>query len=77
MGFLRNRLNRRFPRLGLLSDVALVGAAANRLARRDKSSGAAGAASNAELVLAVGAAMRLLRRVRRRRRAGKQATSIG
>ena len=68
MGFLRNRLDRRFPRLGLLSDLALVGTAASRLLRRGDTTGPARAASSAELVLAGGAAVRLLRRWRRRRR---------
>ncbi|MEL6983173.1 MAG: hypothetical protein AAFO29_12180 [Actinomycetota bacterium] len=79
MRFLRNRLARRFPRLGLLSDLALVGAAAGRLVRRGDSAGAARTASNAEMVLAAGAAVRLLNRLRRRRsakRAGGQTVTI-
>lgn len=76
MRFLRNRLARRFPRLGLLSDLALVGAAAGRLVRRGDTSGAARTASNAEMVLAAGAAMRLLRRARRRRAARRTTNQV-
>ncbi len=67
MRFLRNRLARRFPRLGLLSDLALVGAAVSQLTRRGQSSGTAKAGSGIELALAGGAALRLINRFRRRR----------
>lgn len=70
MGIIRNPLTRRFSTLGLLSDLALVGVAVGRLAKRQN--GSAGAkASPTELVLAGGAALRLLGRLRRRRKARK------
>jgi len=75
MRFLRNRLARRFPRLGLLSDLALVGAAVSQLTRRDGSSGTAKAGSGIELALAAGAALRLVNRFRRRRSA-KRAVDL-
>lgn len=75
MRFLSNRLARRFPRLGLLSDLALVGAAASRLARRGETTGTARAASGAETALAAGAAFRLLQRWRRRRASRKVAST--
>lgn len=68
MGFIRNRLARRFPFLGLASDVALVGAAAGRLLQR-RNGTAATPASPIEMALAGGAAFRLFRRYRRRRKA--------
>lgn len=67
MRFLRNRLARRFPRLGLLSDLALVGAAVSQLTRRGDNTGPARATSGVELALAAGAALRLVNRWRRRR----------
>ena len=67
MGILRNRSTRRYSRLGLISDLALVGAAASRLVRRGDGPGADRASSGMELALAGGAAVRLLRRWRRRR----------
>jgi len=67
MRFLRNRMARRFPKLGLISDLALVGAALSQLTRRGESSGPARASSGIELALAGGAALRLLNRFRRRR----------
>jgi hypothetical protein len=80
MGIIRNRLTRRFPTFGLLSDLALVGAAASRLFQRQSGTGPTAKASTTELALAGGAAFRLLRRFRRRRKAQKAAraaTSIG
>lgn len=71
MGIFRNRVHRRFPVLGLLSDLALVGAAANRMVQRRRGYATANAASGAELALAGGAALRLLGRLRRRRKARK------
>lgn len=76
MRFLRNRLARRFPRLGLLSDLALVGAAASRVARRGDTAGAARTASTTEMMLAAGAAMRLFQRFRRRRSTKRAAGQI-
>ncbi|MEM9564974.1 MAG: hypothetical protein AAGA93_20290 [Actinomycetota bacterium] len=77
MGFLRNRLGRRFPVAGLLSDLALVGAAANRLARRGRNgTGSPAAASPVELALAGGAAMRLVQRWRRRRQRRRLARAL-
>lgn len=70
MGLFRNRLTRRSSKLGLASDVALVGAAAGRLAGRRSGRGAG---SPTELVLAGGAAFRLLRRFLRRRRNKRSA----
>ncbi|MEM7272540.1 MAG: hypothetical protein AAF547_05620 [Actinomycetota bacterium] len=68
MGMIRNRLTRRFPAVGLISDLALVGAAANRLLqRRNGTAGACATGSPMELALAGGAAFRLLQRLRRRR----------
>ena len=72
MGLIRNGLTRRFPKIGLLSDLALVGAAVNRAMQRKGGTGAK-AGSTAELALAGGAAFRLLRRWRRRRKAKKLA----
>ncbi len=72
MGLIRNRISRRFPKLGLLSDLALVGAAVNRATQRKNSPGS-NAGSSAELVLAAGAAFRLVKRLRRRRKAKKLA----
>ncbi len=76
MGIIRNRLTRRFPTVGLVSDLALVGAAASRLFQRQGGAGAAAKASPAELALAGGAAFRLLRRLRRRRKIKKAADRI-
>lgn len=73
MGLVRNRLHRRFPKLALVSDLALVGAAANRMVQRRRGSATASAASGAELALAGGAAIRLLQRLRRRRKARRLA----
>ena len=70
MGITRNRLTRRFSKLGLLSDLALVGAAASRLLQK-QSSGTGQKASVTELALAGGAALRLLQRFRRRRKTSK------
>ena len=66
MGLLRNRLTRRFSTLGLVSDVALV---ATALTRAVRSNGNRGRPSPVELAFAGGAALRLLQRLRRRRRA--------
>lgn len=71
MAILRNRLVRRFGVLSLLSDLALVGAAASRLAQRRN--GTAQRASATELALAGGALYRLAQRFRRRRKAKKLA----
>lgn len=70
MGIIRNRLTRRFKTLGLLSDLALVGAAANQLVQR-RNGTAVRSASMTEMALAGGAAMRLVQRLRRRRRQRK------
>ncbi|MEM7324897.1 MAG: hypothetical protein AAF531_17555 [Actinomycetota bacterium] len=72
MGIIRRRLTGRFSTLGLLSDLALVGTAANRLLQRRNGSTAA-PASATELALAGGAAFRLLQRLRRRRKRRKAA----
>jgi hypothetical protein len=76
MGRFRNRLNRRFPRLGLASDLAMVGATASRVVRSRNGSGSARPASGVELALAGGAAVRLLGRWRRRRRNRRLAQAI-
>ena len=73
MGFFRTRLLRRFPRLGLAADLALVGSAASRLFRRGGQTGASRAMSAPEMALAGGAAFRLLGRLRRRRKARRLA----
>lgn len=67
MGLMRNQLSRRFRTLGLLSDAAMVAAAGRRVARRSRS-GSNDKPEIGELLLAVGAAYRILRRLRRRRR---------
>jgi hypothetical protein len=72
MGLVRNRLTRRFKGLGLISDVALVGTAAGRAARR----GGGSKMSAGEMAMAGGAALRLVRRLRRRRKAKKAARII-
>lgn len=74
MGIIRNRITRRFGFLGLLSDLALVGTAASRLAQRR--AGGAAKVSTTEMALAGGAAMRLLQRLRRRRKHRKTVTVI-
>jgi hypothetical protein len=83
MGFLRNRVARRIPVIGVLSDLALVGAAANRLVQKRRggtgvaSASGTGGPAGPELLLAGAAAFRLLRRVRRsrkRRRALRAST---
>lgn len=77
MGFLRNRLLRRFSIIGRIADLAMVGGIAVRFAQRkgwisgsqSDQAGLAGAADGsargvAEVALAAGAAWRLLRRKR-------------
>ncbi len=76
MGFVRNRLSRRFSSLGLVSDLALVGAAMGRAFQR-KNGVATSKASGTELVLAGGAAFRLLQRLRRNRKARKARKLAG
>ncbi|MEM9134714.1 MAG: hypothetical protein AAF962_19500 [Actinomycetota bacterium] len=74
MGVIRRLFLRRFRGLGLLSDLFLVGAAGARLARaRRQPANGAGAVSPGELALAGGAAFRLLRRLRRSRKAKRLA----
>ncbi len=78
MKFLKRLLLGRFRTLGLLSDVAMVAAAASRVARRPggtTASSAAGAGPG-ELVLVAGAAFRLLRRIRRVRKNRRAAGVI-
>ena len=77
MGVIRRLFFRRFGRLGFLSDLFLVGAAGARLvrARRQPAAGA-GAVSPGELALAGGAAFRLLRRLRRSRKAKRLARAL-
>ena len=65
MGLLRIRSGR-FSTLGLISDLALVGATAGRLVRRGR--GNPQQASVTELLLATGAAFRLVQRLRLRSR---------
>lgn len=77
MGIIRNRLTRRFPTFGLVSDLALVGAAASRLFQRKGAGASAGRASTAEMALAGGAALRLMRRMRRRRKTKKAMKAAG
>lgn len=72
MGIIRSRLARRFTTLGLISDLALVGAAAGRIFQRKGAPGAK-SASMTEMALAGGAALRLLQRMRRRRKSRKLA----
>lgn len=72
MGIVRNSLTRRFPTLGLASDLALVGAAFSRIFQR-KGGGSGAKASTTEMALAAGAALRLLQRMRRRRKGKKLA----
>ncbi|MFT7600788.1 MAG: hypothetical protein ACI8TP_003736 [Acidimicrobiales bacterium] len=81
MGFLRKRVASRFPVFGRMADVALVSSAALRLANRrglvsdemakkfgaTNSSGGSGV-SAAEMAMAGAAALRLARRLLRRRR---------
>jgi hypothetical protein len=74
MGLLRNR-TRRFSRLGLISDLFLVGTAAGRMVQRRNGSGTGSAASGPELALAGGAAYRLARRWLRRRKRRKLPSS--
>ena len=74
MGVIRRLFLRRFSRLGFLSDLFLVGAAGARLARaRRQPANGTGAVTPGELVLAGGAAFRLLRRFRRSRKAKRLA----
>ena len=75
MGFIRNRITRRFGFLGLLSDLALVGTTASRLMQR-RTAGPAAKMSATEMALAGGAAMRLLQRLRRRRKQRRTVTVI-
>ena len=72
MGVIRNLLSRRFPKVSLLSDLALVGAAAGRVLQR-RQSALPLAGSPVELALAGGAALRLVQRWRRRRKSKKLA----
>ncbi len=71
---------KRAGRLGLLSDIAMVGAAALRVARKPASGSGRSAGAKArpmELLLVAGAAWRILgrvRQVRRDRRAGRAAS---
>lgn len=75
MGLFRNKLNRRFKTLGLISDLALVGGAAARLIQR-RGDRMSRAASMTEMALAAGAVLRLLRRLGRRRKQAKAPTAI-
>ena len=71
MSFLRRVFSSRFRSLGLLSDIAMVGAAASRVVRRPagaRPAGRSGANRPGELILVAGAAFRLLKRIRRVRR---------
>ena len=70
MRFLRSFLSGRFRGVGLLSDLAMVAAAASRVARRPAGGSSAGgsARSSGEWFLVAGAAFRLLRRIRQVRR---------
>lgn len=72
MGIIRNRLTRRFATLGLVSDLALVGATLSRALQRRNGTGAK-SASMTEMALAGGAALRLLGRLRRRRKVRRAA----
>ena len=72
MGIIRRRLARRFSSLGLMSDLALVGAAANQMMQRRNGSSTS-KASMTEMALAGGAALRLLQRFRRRVKRRKAA----
>lgn len=72
MGLFRNRSSRRSSKLGLFSDLFLVGTAAGRMAQQRRAgAGTARASSGAEMALAGGAAFRLARRLLRRRKARK------
>lgn len=74
MGIIRNSVTRRFKTLGLLSDLALVGAAANQMIQR-RNGTATREASMTEMALAGGAAMRLFQRLRRRSRRRKASSA--
>ncbi len=71
MKFITNRFYNRFPKIGLLADLALVGSAATKIAQRRGFSGAnslgvSQSLSTTEMMLAGGAALRILSRVFRR-----------
>ncbi|MDH3679029.1 MAG: hypothetical protein OEV40_03670 [Acidimicrobiia bacterium] len=69
MRLLRRLLFSRSGTFGLLSDIAMVAAAASRVARRSSAgSGRRASANPGEWLLVAGAAVRLLRRIRRVRR---------
>ena len=68
------RLLRMFRKLSLLSDVVMVTAAGLRIARRSRSGSGKGN-DVGELMLVTGAGYRILRRLRRARRARRLASS--
>lgn len=71
MRFSRKRSSGRFKAIGFISDLAMVGAAAMRVARRPSGGAAArsgGRSGPGEWFLVAGAALRLLRRIRRVRK---------
>ncbi|MEL7158225.1 MAG: hypothetical protein AAFN30_16720 [Actinomycetota bacterium] len=75
---MRNLFARRFRRLGLLSDLVMVGAAGAKLVRgRGAGRDRASSVGPGELVLAAGAGFRLLRRLRRSRAARKLRRTAG
>ncbi len=77
MGVIRRTFFRRFRGLGLLSDLFLVGAAGARLMKGRRQPAGATAVNPGELALAGGAAFRLLRRLRRSRKAKRLAKAAG
>jgi len=71
MKFITNRFYKRFPKIGLLADLALIGSAATKIAQRrwfagTNSLGVSQSLSTSEMVLAGGAALRILSRIFRR-----------
>lgn len=77
MRFLRSFLSGRFRGVGLVSDLAMVAAAASRVARRPAGGSSAGDSSRSagEWFLVAGAAFRLLRRIRSVRRKRRLAST--
>ncbi|MGF1596383.1 MAG: hypothetical protein ACFCVK_05545 [Acidimicrobiales bacterium] len=74
MRFLRSAVFGRFKTIGLLSDLAMVGAAAFRVAKRP--GGGRRRSNPAQWLVVGGAALRLLRRIRRVRRR-RRASGVG
>lgn len=77
MKLLSRLVGRRSPTLGLVSDVAMVGAAAYRVARRPDGNGGPPKKKPGPLqwLVVAGAALRLLGRIRRVRRNRRAAAA--